>query len=615
MAEDIIKIAEYKLKKGEISPIVLPDPTQNDPYAQVKYIFEWMASLYQKRSSATNYRHTALGQYLRYLEACNDYRGDGADIKFRLDERWDDYCLVRYKTWFDDNNIEGEDGYLSPTTIPGVFSAIRMTIRLAKKEGIAATQGFVDVSTPGSGGRTTLTHEAFLEDEFNSIFSAVKKATSFVERVAAGYTMTGYGTDPRSYAGGWKVEDNMRWYFEHEMQGIAFSNDKEMKASGLHQSFFREATSTHGGLKSLYKKWGVERMVSSRLITPLLLRLAMETGLNAESLISLKRDCFIEKHPLTGMPSLRYWKTRGQGGQELHLALLSDPGTTDIQLKLKQARVIQKTINLILKITEPLVEKVDEHLRKDLFLYESDSTRQFGAVKSLSEAFSATLEKFLSRFSREYLNDEIKLNLARFRPTLFTKLVNSGVDVLTIKDIAFHSSVLTTLRYLSAHNINKKAREEINVALDTIYQSAVSDEAKLPYATEETAFKGIQVKFRGLVADCKNVLNPPEKARKLKGYTEGSPCHFFNMCIECENILVTKESLPRLAAYRLSLIASLEAQYQTPNKERMLKYLTILDEIFDPERSEFDQKDIEWAQEMAQFDNRIYDVQTAIGVA
>ena len=78
----------------------------------------------------------------------------------------------------------------------------------------------------------------------------------------------------------------------------------------------------------------------------------------------------------------------------------------------------------------------------------------------------------------------------------FRALGTKTWDANAKKNIAFHSSVLTTQRYLSAHNINKKAREEINVALDTIYQSAVSDKAKLPYATEETAFKGILEKLK-----------------------------------------------------------------------------------------------------------------------
>ncbi len=57
---------------------------------------------------------------------------------------------------------------------------------------------------------------------------------------------------------------------------------------------------------------------------PLLVELMSETGLNMESALSLKRDCFNEAHPLTGLPFLEYEKPRSGGEKELHVALYDD---------------------------------------------------------------------------------------------------------------------------------------------------------------------------------------------------------------------------------------------------------------------------------------------------
>lgn len=625
MSDDIVKFTDHKVNKDLVSPLNLPVPDENDPYVEVKYMFEWMAGLCSSKSTASNYRHTALRNYIRYLEDTNDFKGPDEGNIFEISERWDDFCLVRFKSWFDDNNIKNSEYYLSGQTRETLFSALRKTINMAKKEGVAATDSLVNVSIE-AGGRETKMYESYSEDEYDSILEAIKKSMRLVNSVASGYKKTGFGVDPRGYRGGWKSEENMRWYFENEMNCIPLSNTATLKKEKLHQSFFRAATNNHGGLQKLYNKWGVESQISSKLLTPLLIKLAMETGLNPDSLVSLTRDCFIERHPLTGMPCLRYWKERGSGDQDLHLVQLGEPNVSDIQLKLKQARIIQKTINLILNITDPLVDQVSEEEKNDLFLYESDSTAFFGRVMSLKKAAikkdgnSTIVNKWMERFSRENLlatrdGDKFTFNLARFRPTLFTRLVRSGVDVMVIKDIAFHSSILTTLRYLAAHNISDKAKQQVSKALNCIYQGAKSEEADLSYANEEDINNGVKVIFKGLVADCKDIFDPPEEARKHKGYKPGSACRFFNACLECENILVTKSNLPHLASYYVSLLSSLEAHVQVPNANRLMKHLAILDEIFNPDVSEFEKEDIDRALEMAQFDNHAYDSQTAHGVA
>jgi len=134
--KNIIDLVEERMKRGEISPIVLPD-TDDDPFAQVKYIFNWLGDQFNSKSSQSNYKDTALSAYLRYLESTNDYR-ESEDASFLLSQHWDDFALVRFKTWFETNNVKGEVGYMGPKTQPGLFSALRMTMKLAMREKLAA---------------------------------------------------------------------------------------------------------------------------------------------------------------------------------------------------------------------------------------------------------------------------------------------------------------------------------------------------------------------------------------------------------------------------------------------------------------------------------------------
>ncbi len=51
---------------------------------------------------------------------------------------------------------------------------------------------------------------------------------------------------------------------------------------------------------------------------PLVVKLISETGLNVESVFSLKRDCLKEAHPLNGLPYIEYEKVRS-GGEKILL--------------------------------------------------------------------------------------------------------------------------------------------------------------------------------------------------------------------------------------------------------------------------------------------------------
>jgi hypothetical protein len=103
----------------------IPEPTLEDPYAQVDWIFKEKFSLYENEDSKANYK-TALGFYKRFLQETNNYNPqlDG-DPRFYIKDEWDVMALHKVKQWVEATNIEGSENYRSSYSLISHFSAIR----------------------------------------------------------------------------------------------------------------------------------------------------------------------------------------------------------------------------------------------------------------------------------------------------------------------------------------------------------------------------------------------------------------------------------------------------------------------------------------------------------
>ena len=93
--------------------------------------------------------------------------------------------------------------------------------------------------------------------------------------------------------------------------------------SPIEKSFLRIIARSDKGLSGIYDEWGVTPMVHIDMLIPYLLRLAQITGLNADSLLSLNVNDYLESHPATSRPCLRYWKERSDGYKEYPLDLFN----------------------------------------------------------------------------------------------------------------------------------------------------------------------------------------------------------------------------------------------------------------------------------------------------
>jgi Phage integrase family len=605
----------------EFHPL-LPEPKRENPYAQVDWIFKERMSLCENKHTRYNYS-TALVFYKRFLEETKNYNPLlDADPRFYIKDEWDVMALQKVKQWVDATNINGTDDYLTSHTLTNHIGAIRRTMEYAYEHNYI-NKPIINVLMP-TAVRETEQRSAYSNQEYTAIFNAISPLIQFSRNLSQPYRKTGIGRDPRklckagvprgekSLGTGWtcwakasngdeyvKSDDNMRWYFENVMDCVPLPATPENRE---HKKFFYYAGVTHGGLHNLYNKWGVSSRISPDVIMPLVVKLVSETGLNFESLLSLKRDCFKEAHPLTGLPYIEYTKVRSGGEKELHLTLYDKAEDGEFMaLRQKQSQIIGKTIKTILMLTEQLVSIASEKDRGYLLLCQSGGMRNLGKVQRLNKKMIHNwTEKIVKEYDLRGRNGKpLGFALSRFRPTKFTEMVMQGYDIFDIMAVAGHKSIATTLTYIDRLKSTTDFHRKILRELTIIKENKRAYERKpLPIAMTADAKPGEFI-FKAPVCHCKNPYDPPEVVKKSKSYHEGDACTFWNMCLQCENVLITEMNLPKLCAYRNEIRRALSNLNEIPRQgELYKKILMILDEILSPDVL-FPQSKLEWADELA----------------
>lgn len=610
----------------------LPEPTKESPYAQVEWVFNRVISTKTKKSTRNNYQY-GKSFYIEHLRAL------GFEAPYYLQKEWDSLALLRFREQLSNRIEAGEVDYASYTLV-GLFSAMRYVMNYAAKRGMAGCTSMLD-ATYGSGTSETNVTEAYPDSELSELLDAVGSELSTSRKILSGYVPQppGAGRDPRVFyrkspeeGFGFGVEANMRWYFENVLQCVPVLNDEAGKVN--HKRFLIHATNTHGGLNHLYRKWGVSTFFDFDMLMPHVVNLAYLTGLNPSPLAALAVDAYGESHPATGAPYLRYVKDKVSKELELYLELLDKEGetssiddsvlleTTERFLPRKQATQIARTIELIRKATEPLRSSLPEGhpLKNRLLIYTSRGPRTFGQTQGVN---SKKTGRWCAQIVKKYGllgedGDPLRFNLVRFRSTKLTELALQGRDILTIQLFAGHKGLKTTIGYLSRKKLEVEARKVVRDALATIHanRKEFDDPDTCTGAKNATATEQPIRLYRGLLSDCKNPFDPPKRVRASKSYVPGKGCSRFNMCIFCKNVVIFRRNLPSLAAYLDQINAATESNVQNlPNSGFYEDSRAVIENLLDPERSEFSAEDIRWAREEAASLNPLVDNAVYRGVA
>jgi len=577
----------------------MPTPTNEVPWAQVEWLFDQKASLAMSKSNKMKY----IGAKNHFLGFLKQRMPTSADLNpYWVNREFDEYTLLRFKQYVDDLA-------LSSSSTASILSGARQTIETAISNKWIDLKSFInfDLGTPT---RETDARAPYTEAEMVAIVAALKADIQFSRKLLKPYVKTGLGRAPnllrrnhelRYEYGWWHHEDNMRWYFENVLDCRPITGlDPEIKKK--HKFFLVNATNLHGGLHKMYRRWGCSAWIGPEVILPFLYRLVQITGINPTVAMSLRLNSYQEQHPLTKRAYIRYWKERGSGENDLHLDLLN---SEVLALEPDQGRIVSRIWQEVTTLTREFRHEMPEARQNLLFIYQSRAVKNMGEARDFLMRKNTTHEwgqDFVSRYGlKNSAGEPLSMTLARFRPSLISRLLKRGADIVVVQAILGHGSIVTTYSYLESHDFNPKARAEVHKAIEMIRDNRrQQEESPKPVATQ--TFEENNAVFATGLALCKNVFNPPDNIRKAAGVGAGTPCTLFNMCLRCPNVLIMEEHLSHLFALRTQyMVATDQGLSATTHRAAIQQNIHILNHLLNPETSDWPDDVLANAQRASEF--------------
>jgi len=345
-------------------------------------------------------------------------------------------------------------------------------------------------------------------------------------------------------------------------------------------------------LLKLFKKWGVWPYIDSRLIMPLATELAMLTGLNPEAIKDLELESYMLAHPLTGQPCIQYVKNRGacptrSRNKDLHIPLL------EVEEYYPDDSIIDKIdtlITLIKSLTSIIRHDAPKEISNRLFIFQDHGRFIFKDEYRITAIdWHSKAGSWRTVFAREEgLHDKFggsfNFNVARCRPTLATNMVLAGADIFKVQIALGHRSVLTTGTYLDELQVRPKFNSTVSDALQQIAKRSkdVTSKRKKHLKKPQYLLEGFHETLSG--CGCKNPYSPSKNVRESTNFKEGAPCKHWNMCLLCDNSIITPNSLPKLINYRDKVQDALKANGPTVSRRTELYKDTVklIDGILEP---------------------------------
>ncbi|WGK81952.1 tyrosine-type recombinase/integrase [Vibrio aestuarianus] len=337
-------------------------------------------------------------------------------------------------------------------------------------------------------------------------------------------------------------------------------------------------------LPELYDEWGVlTRKVTVREVGVYVLRMAQVLGMNLNPILDLEIDDYQEHHPLTNKPCLTYWKERSTGEKMLHLDIFH----ADLKwLAMSQKSFVKTVFNEVIQLTSEARKYLPSPLSQRLFI-------NFGTVpKAINESLMSSLySELVESYQLKDDNGEpLVLTTTRFRPTLVSELIEAGVSIREVQYQLGHASIYSTMKYLEKLEFDRVIRDKARVAIADIYSNAVRGNEQCSNHQQQRRFDESQIIMKTPLGGCKNVFDPPDFIKKSAMYVKGKPCSQYNKCLSCDNVMLTENHLPELFAMQRDYLISLENSevINTPYHVVVLENLSLLDDILDPDTSEFE---------------------------
>lgn len=574
-------------------------PTAQEPFIQVEQLFANQTLVVASKSGKSNYE-IAASLFIKFL---SDTYSDSPLI---IAEVFDEHLLSRYRKYLEQKIIAKEISSHHANTI---LSAVRKTLeRLTKVRGLSYR--FFDINGFDTSRETDI-KKPFTQKERLQLLTAIEKGLEESKEFLLPYEKTGIGQNPLNEDGsrvrGLSTIDNARWIFENllDCKPVHYNTAN----THVEKSFLQIIHNSEKGLLEVYNEWGIKPIFDIDIIIPHFLKLAQVTGMNTDSLLALNIDDYLERHPATLKPCLRYWKERSDGHKEYHLDLFDAELTW---LTLGQAKTIKCIFEDVIELTKNIREQIeDEKLKKRLFIYQSDGRKNYGKIFPLTgsmeenkKVLSGGLARFVEKNQlKNDLGEPLTLTVSRFRPTFVSEMIDNGVSLREIQIMLGHSTIRTTIQYLDSLDFNTISRMKLSTKIKEIHSNTledkveVFDEVILKRTTESS------VTFHTPLAQCKNIFDPPDVVKNLSSYVHGTPCSQYNKCLSCDNVIITAKNLPEIFAMKRDYTNLMNNTHimDTPYGHVVKENMTLIKSILDPELSYFSQDELEQGERLSEY--------------
>lgn len=594
--------------KDFVSLSDLEGSSEGKPFNDLKHAFA-IASLKTASDSGERNYLDAFSMLSRFL------LGRGLKGSEKITDMLDAFILPRIRTHLEQMITVGE---MSPISANSYLSAFRKTLSTIKN--LKGYTGPDFVNCQGfDPDRVTDLYRPYTASERRRISASVDEDILRNNMLAQPYRLSGIGEDPVGKNGKLKLRygtlENARWIFENKLGCKVVGSRTQSRTGDPYVDAFWSIVNRSGmGLRDVLESWGVHYLVDSRVIAPYAIKLGQVTGLNADSLRFLDLDDFEARHPLTGRACLKYWKERSGGGKVMPLDLFD----ADISwLTTSQGEAVARIFDDVKALTAEFRDAAPQKAKNSLFIWQSSASKSFRLVKSLTTSKDGFVTVIFNAYSQRkgiVSDDGAPLNLtpSRLRPSFISELVERGIPVREIQLILGHKHISTTLAYLDRMDFNSIARSRLDVALQQVHERAVENGDQAHAAKQaggETAslidvveIDAPAVILKTPLASCKNIFNPPEFVKRLSSYVPGRPCSMYNMCLGCENVLLTASNLPELFAMERDYrkIVEVSRVMDTPYGQVVHENLSLLDKILG-EKSDFTTEELTEGRRLAEF--------------
>lgn len=565
---------------------------QTEIYIQVQQLFAVMLTTQQSDSSVSNYK-IAHKHFVDYLIQCS------VPSTSHLSEILEEFILSRFMKDYILPQIHSEK--MRPLSANTIISCMRKTLERATKiKGLGFT-AFYDVEGFSDAVRSTDMYKPYSLQEREQINQAIVSDLTHTQKLMKPYAPSNVGeyplTENHKIIPKLGTLENARFLFENYLDCKPVFYGSSTSVYG--DAFLRIVRSNGIELHKLYESWGVIPAIDTALIAPFIFRLAQITGMNSDSICALELDDYLPEHQITSKPCITYWKERSNGGKAYHLDIFK----AELQwLTTSQSKAVKEVFDTVIKLTEQIRKDAPEEVSKRLFIIKSTSNASFGKVMAIN-----TLVHYFASYvtKHEMKNDAgepMRLNIARFRPTFVSDLIEKDVSIREIQLMLGHKYLSTTMRYLDRLDFSRIARDKVKAALSKIQTAAITSESKKK--TSQTHIKNEeQIIFTTPLGGCANIFDPPQFIKNSSTYVKGQACAQYNKCLGCENVMLISSHLPELFAMRRDYLLLLQNSkiLHTPYGVVISENLSLLEEILTPCSDGFSKEELDIGEQRSLF--------------